>query len=147
MHENQIPNPWQSRTCLLHTIGLISALAFAIACLKSEFTKPFMYDWGFTLIALSAGGLILMAYGTSSGILSAFLRFNPLVKTGMISYGLYLWHYPVFRALQDHGLGRLQILLVGSAITYFFAFLSYCLIEHPLLRYRRSHALRQVQTQ
>ena len=50
-----------------------------------------------------------------------------------MSYGLYLWHYPVMRLLRDHDWHWSAILLVGSAAGLAAAALSYYAVERPLL--------------
>lgn len=60
------------------------------------------------------------------------LEFRPLAFTGEISYGLYLWHVPVFilfHELPIGDLGRNALAIVGS---YAVASLSYYLMEKPI---------------
>lgn len=61
-----------------------------------------------------------------------------LKYTGTISYGIYLWHYPVIAALQSK-LHNKNFLLVAALIgTYIAAGLSYRYLERPL--HNRWHA-------
>jgi peptidoglycan/LPS O-acetylase OafA/YrhL len=54
----------------------------------------------------------------------------------VLSYSLYLWHFPVF-AIAQHELGRsLKSLLVELPITLVLAYGSYRLVERPFLRAR-----------
>ena len=56
--------------------------------------------------------------------------------TGVLSYSLYLWHFPVF-ALAQHQFGRsLKSLVVELPVTLLLAYGSYRLVEQPFLRAR-----------
>jgi hypothetical protein len=65
------------------------------------------------------------------------LRWWPLVATGRISYGLYLWHYPIAFILL-HSFGLPVVLLVPAALilTFACAIVSYRYVEQPLLTLR-----------
>ncbi|MER6208683.1 hypothetical protein [Streptomyces sp. NPDC001642] len=51
-----------------------------------------------------------------------------------LSYGMYLWHYPVIRLLHDLGVVGDALLPAGLAATFVAALASYALVERPLLR-------------
>ena len=51
-----------------------------------------------------------------------------------LSYGIYLWHYPVIRLLHDLGVRGDPLLPAGLAATFAAALASYALVERPLLR-------------
>jgi len=51
-----------------------------------------------------------------------------------LSYGMYLWHYPVIRLLHDLGVRGDALLRAGLTATLAAALASYALIERPLLR-------------
>jgi peptidoglycan/LPS O-acetylase OafA/YrhL len=59
-----------------------------------------------------------------------------LVWVGTISYGLYLWHFPVLRVLMDWGFGGWTLVLAGFALSFGMAAASYLFVERPLLRRR-----------
>lgn len=75
-------------------------------------------------------------YNTLTGQL---LSIAPLQKAGLISYGVYLWHWPLIvfyrhLALEQPGLApAVALFLVVVAISY----LSYRFIERPIIRSRR----------
>lgn len=60
----------------------------------------------------------------------------PLVALGRISYGLYLWHFPIYRVLSDHldtwPFATRSLLLATISIAV--AAVSYVAIERPFLR-------------
>ncbi len=75
----------------------------------------------------------------AGGVTAAALRGAPLVALGRISYGLYLWHWPVFLVLNG---GRLHwafvpLTLVRLAASLVMAIASFFLVEQPFLRLKR----------
>ena len=58
-----------------------------------------------------------------------------LVKLGQISYGVYLWHDPVYRVLRAH-LDWPLVVLLGSLISVGLATLSFVSIERWARRWR-----------
>jgi peptidoglycan/LPS O-acetylase OafA/YrhL len=59
---------------------------------------------------------------------------------GLISYGIFLWHFPVLLTLRTHGTtGFFALLAAGLAITIPVSAASYYLLERPVmkLKYRR----------
>lgn len=66
----------------------------------------------------------------------AWLGGTLLAWLGRMSYGLYLWHYPVIRAMRDWvGTDQwLLVLAVGGALGLLGAVLSYYLVERRFYR-------------
>jgi peptidoglycan/LPS O-acetylase OafA/YrhL len=90
---------------------------------------------GFALVcAVLIGGLAL-APGSAVG---RVLAIGPLVLLGRISYGIYLWHWPVFRYLHEARLGLSwgPTQLVRIAVTLAAATISFYVLERPMLRLR-----------
>lgn len=54
-----------------------------------------------TIAELASAVLIASATTAQSGGLSTVLRSRPVVFVGRISYGIYLWHFPIAYALRD----------------------------------------------
>lgn len=90
-------------------------------------------DWlafgGYLLIAIVAGWLILAAPG--AGLLGTFLKLEPVVFLGRISYGLYLWHGPFIYFLGQHSMAKVAAVFASIAV----AALSFEFLERPILRY------------
>ena len=66
----------------------------------SGISNPFISTIGFTLIAIVFAGLIHKTSTNSSKILSTIFNYRWLKFTGKISYGLYIFHWLVLRALE-----------------------------------------------
>jgi lysophospholipase L1-like esterase len=69
-------------------------------------------------------------------MLGRALSTPPLRWIGSISYGLYLWHWPVYVvcAPDRMGIDGTALLLARIAITFAFAVSSYYLVEQPIRR-------------
>lgn len=88
---------------------------------------------GFTLVAMAAAAMVVGALWAPP---RALIR-GPLVAIGRISYGLYLWHYPIVSAVHAHlGHGPLT-LLIAAPPSFAIAFLSHRYLERPFLRLKR----------
>jgi peptidoglycan/LPS O-acetylase OafA/YrhL len=90
----------------------------------------------FPLVGLCAAVPILHLVVSPSGRLAQLLSWKPLVTLGVVSYGVYLWHNPVFLLFSTGSAGWLNIpmQLVRLVITAVVVFLSYRYIEKPMLR-------------
>jgi hypothetical protein len=98
----------------------------------------FLYLGGFGLVALATGGLITAVTSWPSSVLARLLSVRPLVFIGRISYGLYLYHWPLFLAF-DHahtGLSGFDLLAVRLLLTFAVATISWRFIEEPIRRRR-----------
>jgi peptidoglycan/LPS O-acetylase OafA/YrhL len=100
----------------------------------------FVAHVGFGIIALLL--LVPAVFEDHSGGVPRRLLARPVVAwLGLVSYGIFLWHYVVTLELGTNGAGAsFVVVLLGSlAISITVAALSYYLVERPLLRlkYRR----------
>jgi peptidoglycan/LPS O-acetylase OafA/YrhL len=83
--------------------------------------------------------LLPAVFGDGKGGLPRRILANPLLAwIGLISYGIFLWHYVVALKLGIPGEGWsfLPLLLATVAITVPVAAASYYLLERPLLRFK-----------
>lgn len=98
---------------------------------------PFMYLGGFALVEVAVAVLLLALSVAPPRPMLAALRCAPLVWTGRISYGLYLWHWPVnwYAYLLPGSRGTRAVL--GVALSFVAATVSFYLVERPFLRLKR----------
>ena len=119
------------RALLAAAVALLGAL---IA--RADWTSPWMSGLGYVAVSLTVV-LVLLALGSAQpSLLGRLLSIRALVWVGTISYGLYLWHFPVLRVLQDWEVGGWPLVLAGFALTFVLAAASYHFVERPLLRRR-----------
>ncbi len=95
-----------------------------------------------TLLALFFGGIVSMAVA-GTPILSHLLRLRPLRHIGKISYGIYMFHFPVYVVVDkflwhafpgEPGLVPFAHPVGKLVITYLLALASWRFVESPLLR-------------
>jgi len=90
--------------------------------------------WGFALAELAAAA-VLVAVHQRQGVVFDMLAVRPLVWLGRISYGVYLWHYPVVRWLRAEFSWPLVVAL-GLPLSMALAALSFHTLERWALRWR-----------
>jgi peptidoglycan/LPS O-acetylase OafA/YrhL len=94
----------------------------------------FMYEGGFLLVALAAGAVITAVTSWRSGTLATVCSLGPLTYIGRISYGLYVYHWPLFLVI-DHahtGLSGTALLAARLAAALAAAAVSFHLVEQPI---------------
>ena len=90
--------------------------------------------WGMTVVECAAL-VILIAASQRTGLVYEMLCAPALIKLGRLSYGVYLWHYPVVRYLRAD-LPWPLVVILGFAISLALAALSFHTIEKWALRMR-----------
>jgi peptidoglycan/LPS O-acetylase OafA/YrhL len=118
----------------LRTAAAVAALLLAWVVHTKDSTAPFLYLGGFTLVALCAGILLVTTTVAAPPALLAVLRFRPLVWIGRISYGLYLWHWLVYRHADHLSSSPLRASVLGALLSVAVAACSYVALEAPFLR-------------
>ena len=101
-------------------------------------TSSFLFEGGYFLFALGVAMVIFCAITAQAGSFARALG-NPVFRyVGKISYGTYLWHFPLFALLDAsrmHLFGY-PLLAVRMAVTLVVATASFYLVEEPIRRGR-----------
>ncbi|MCX7620992.1 MAG: acyltransferase [Acidimicrobiales bacterium] len=108
-------------------------LVFAWTTIDGQGT--FLYRGGLMLCGLAVTAVIAACVNPKPAILARALSFAPLRWVGLISYGLYLWHWPVFVFLSPERTGLADsgtLLLLRLVVTAAIAVASYFLLEKPI---------------
>jgi len=102
-------------------------------------TSTEMFSFGLTLVGLSSAVVIGHVALAPAGVASRVLALPPLRGIGRISYGLYLWHYPVFAfvALNFHTQSVAARVSAEFAAALGVALMSFVIIERPMLGWKR----------
>lgn len=128
---------WQSPALAYLSVGLF------VACAYLESVGAIGRDWTLPLVSLTVPFLILhLAFGR--GPLVRFFSSRIFVHFGVLSYGLYLWHYMVLSALgmlgYKHG-GTMTV--IAAVLTYAAAWLSFRFVESPILKLKDKIVVRK----
>jgi len=80
------------------------------------------------------GTLLIIVAGTDAWVNRIFLSSRPMVLVGLISYPLYLWHWPLlsFVYITEGHAPSVFMGLIVAFLSFFLAFLTYDFIEKPL---------------
>jgi len=112
---------------ILPVLGLILVI-FSFIYFDSEIFHPSFY----TLVP-AIGVTLILWFTNKDNIISRILSYKIFVKIGLISYSLYLWHYPIFsfanhiEIFSDNNFGK-SILII---ITFILSTATYNFIEQP----------------
>ena len=121
-------------------VGVAAAIVLAGACWRTTIGDSWLDHGGLPAISLASAALIAAA--TRRGPIASVLSLWPLRRLGQISYGVNLFHWPIFVWLDQRRTGWSSgwLLLGRTALTIVLAALSYRLIEEPIRRRRRLDA-------
>jgi peptidoglycan/LPS O-acetylase OafA/YrhL len=116
--------------------GFAGALAMVWAIHTLSDTSPGYYHGGSALYAFAVAAVIGAVMLPVASPLRRGLGLAPMVFVGRISYGLYLWHWPVNVVLTESrvGVGGTELNLIRLLVTFGLAIASFFLIETPIRR-------------
>jgi peptidoglycan/LPS O-acetylase OafA/YrhL len=129
----------------VHRVGRRASAAFELAggaallvivwlASSARSDDPSLYRGGFLGIALVVAILLAALRLSSIGVLRRILAWRPLVAVGLLSYGLYLFHLPVYGWLTHVRLeiGDRALLVVRLLVTGSIATVSFFALERPV---------------
>jgi peptidoglycan/LPS O-acetylase OafA/YrhL len=117
--------------------GLVSGVLVVVLILTSRNTHDWAY-WGSIPLTNILTGVVVLAVVTSYiPLVSRFLTSRPLVWTGRRSYGLYLWHLPIYGFIGTiNSFAGNRTRPVEFVVSFLVAAISYRFIEAPFLRFK-----------
>ena len=135
----RLPAPSSSRGRVVGA-GALFALAGVLAGIALiGGSDAWLYPYGLLVLDGAVILLIVAAVAFPASLAARALAVRPLRAVGKISYGLYLWHFPLFLWLSADAIGvsGTELLLVRLAVTLAVSTASYFLIEQPIRQRRR----------
>jgi len=117
----------------IEAAGVAGVLVLAVAWLRLAGTSPLLYQGGLFACSLAAVAVIAAATHPSEGPVAKALAARPLVLLGIISYGVYLYHWPIFLWLdQASHLQGWSLLAAQITITLAVSVASFIVVERPI---------------
>jgi peptidoglycan/LPS O-acetylase OafA/YrhL len=105
----------------------------AAAWIWADGTDSWLYLWGFPVLSGAAAVVVASVAAGVHGAPRATLSVAPLRWLGRISYGVYLWHWPIYVVVdEDVVADRWPRTLARVALTLVLAEVSYRCLEQPV---------------
>jgi peptidoglycan/LPS O-acetylase OafA/YrhL len=123
---------WSAPAPLInHVVGFFGALCIVLAITVLDKTTAFPGGWA---LLPTVGALCLIWAGPNSWFNQRILGHPAIVFVGLISYPLYLWHWPLlsFSRVINTGETSWQTRLGIVLLSVLLAWLTYVLIERPV---------------
>ena len=101
--------------------------------IAARLTEGYLYPWLLTVVSLLSLVAVLIVVHPAAVGSRLILSWNPLVEVGKRSYGLYLWHWPIFviGGATDGSAGRF---ILASIVSIVGSEACYRYIETPVRR-------------
>jgi len=137
---NHLKELSKTQNHILSILGLMLIVAPAVL-LNDASIFP-----GFNALWPCLGAVLLILTGKNAqnqGIVNRWLSLKPVVTIGLLSYSMYLWHWPIFVFIKYFGFEFTVPIIVGAiALTLLLSYVSWKFIEQPF-RYRFTFPLRK----
>ncbi len=128
----------------LDLAGLVALVGLGVAWATLDGQSRFLYHGGFWLTELAVVILIACAAHGDRSLMARGLSWRPFIWCGLISYGLYLWHWPIYVLLSSDRvhLDGAALTTLRLAVTFAVAIVSYRFLEQPIRRHGLPAGLR-----
>ncbi|MBS1849061.1 MAG: acyltransferase [Actinobacteria bacterium] len=124
----------------IRLLGIPAAAFLVWTILYAHVEDRWVYIWAIGLIDIAWAFVLIAVLGGTHPI-TRVLQLRPIIWIGTISYGLYLWHMPIFVETMRHtryrDLPHWLPFAIAVALTFIVATLSFYVIERPFLRRKR----------
>ena len=120
---------WASRLAAAPLVALLGSLVL------TSYDSAVSHVVGTMVATFGTAWLIALVAQERPPSLAGFLRSGFLTATGQRSYGLYLYHWPIFLGL-GIGRGEWGLAAAGIGLAFAIAWGSFSLVEQPFLRWK-----------
>ena len=119
---------------VLGTLAVAGVFGVGWAWTHADGTSEWLYRGGLAGIALAVAAVLAHAVVSPASPTARLLALPPLVWLGRISYGVYLWHWPLFQFVNatHTGLTGPRLLAVRLLLTLVIPIASFFGIEEPI---------------
>ena len=120
----------------LGVVAAVGLVGFCVAVATVEGDETRLFRGGFLIVSIAVASLLAHIVLVPRGWSAIAFTWAPLRGVGLLSYGLYLWHWPVFLTVTRSrtGLEGPALLAAKLAVTAVLSLASYSLVERPIRR-------------
>lgn len=129
-------SPAHGRSGALDTLAVVAMFAIAVCSWRFHVQSNAAMVFGITVVEMAAVVLIYLCLAPEASAVRALFAHPVANYVGKVSYGIYLWHYPIF----VYAYGRYPwyfVLFGGGLIALVLAVASYHTVEKVARRYSR----------
>lgn len=136
---------------VIGVVGIVCCVGIVLLMVFVDGYSPFLYYGGILLVSLLTGGLIVSLVDPRNSIVKVF-AWKPLVYIGKISYGIYIWHYPILLLMTDFNSAAetpFWWFIIEALVVLGVSAFSYRFVEQPIRKGclgRYWHAIRDKKT-
>lgn len=125
------PVPAKQGAVLVQLTSVFGLLLIILAVVALHKGKPFPGWWA---LAPVVGAALLIFSGPNAWVNRKILGNRLMVFVGVISYPLYLWHWPIlsFARIVESEMPSREIRIAAVALSFVLAWLTYRLVERPI---------------
>jgi peptidoglycan/LPS O-acetylase OafA/YrhL len=115
-------------------IGSLAGIGLVVAFVTVQASGQLLYEGGYGLLVVAMALALTAAVQPGPNPMRRLLETRALVGLGLISYGVYLWHWPIYVWLtpRSTGVGGVELFALRSAATLGASLLSYYVVEQPI---------------
>jgi len=131
---------------LLALTGAAGLVVVVVASVVLTGSSALTYRGGFLVVSVATAAIVVAVVAVPVGSPARVLAIAPLVWIGSISYGIYLWHFPVFVFLDAGRTGTRgpALFTLRVVATVALAAASFYLVERPVIEGRFWRSARAV---
>lgn len=119
-------------------LAILGIALILFAVFNFDGNSPFP---GLAALLPCAGAVAIIIFATPSSLAGTLLAWRPMVFIGLISYSLYLWHYPLLAFTRiATGSESIALMLGICLLAGMIAYLSWRFVERPARRLNLSHS-------
>lgn len=122
----------------LSGVGILALSTLGVIALKHDVLIGFPNYYAL-MVCLATASLIVIGQINPDNTVTRFLSFKPLVGIGLISYSLYIWHWPIFATIRYIPIEETPIV---TAMCLMLAFVlgvgSWYFLERPARRFNQT---------
>lgn len=122
---------------LSNTLSIVSLIVYLNFIKKVSEVYPWVYQFGFLIFAINSL-IMVFSFGSAANLLTKLLSYIPFSRTiGKLSYGIYLWHFPIIVLTQlniEKGNPNLLYTILRIIVFIALAYITTEYVEKPISR-------------